>query len=105
MQCGTLVSDGTARCDAHKLKAWTKYSSAPERRRGRALQRDRAALFSREPLCRECSKHGRLAAAVIRDHIVNLAEGGTDTDDNVQPLCQSCSDIKTQAESRRGRGP
>jgi 5-methylcytosine-specific restriction endonuclease McrA len=41
--------------------------------------------------------------ATIRDHIVPLAEGGQDIESNVQPLCQTCSDIKTQAEAARGR--
>ena len=40
----------------------------------------------------------------IRDHIVPLMEGGTDVPENIQPLCQACSDRKTQAEAQRGRG-
>ena len=40
--------------------------------------------------------------ATIRDHIVPLAEGGRDTDDNTQALCEACSDTKTAAESQRG---
>jgi 5-methylcytosine-specific restriction endonuclease McrA len=71
---------------------------------GRKLQLQRAALFAREPLCRECIKYGRISEAVIRDHIVPLAEGGSDDDDNIQPLCRACSDAKTATESARGRG-
>jgi len=40
--------------------------------------------------------------AVIRDHIIPIGEGGTEDDSNIQPLCQSCSDAKTQRESARG---
>ena len=40
--------------------------------------------------------------ATIRDHIIPLAEGGPDTDENTQPLCQACSDRKTASESQRG---
>jgi 5-methylcytosine-specific restriction protein A len=100
--CARLVHDGTVRCAEHKLGTWVK---RPEIKRttGRKLQRQRAALFSAEPLCRECSKIGRVSEAVIRDHIVPLAEGGTDDDDNVQPLCQSCSDAKSAGERTRGR--
>jgi 5-methylcytosine-specific restriction protein A len=67
--------------------------------RGRRLQKLREDLFAREPLCRNC----RRRAAVIRDHVVPLAEGGTDTEDNTQGLCQSCSDVKSHREANRGR--
>jgi 5-methylcytosine-specific restriction protein A len=101
--CAVLVRDGTSRCPQHKAKAWAQApGSETKRRTGRALQRDRAALFSREPLCRECSAAGRVALATIRDHVKPLAEGGADDDSNVQPLCQACSDAKTAAESARG---
>ncbi len=100
-QCGVLVRDGSSRCDAHKAAAWIK-STPYKRESGRRLQRKRAELFAREPLCRECSKHGRVALGEIRDHIIPLAEGGTDVDSNVQPLCKSCSDTKTAGESARG---
>lgn len=100
--CRVLVRDGTSRCALHKLAAWV---GRPEVKRttGRKLQRQRAALFTREPLCRECAKHGLATPAVIRDHIAPLAEGGSDDDGNVQPLCRPCSDAKTAAESARGR--
>ena len=71
--------------------------------RGRALQRRRAALFASEPLCRLCHAQGRTTLATIRDHIIPLAEGGTENDPtNEQPLCQDCSDQKTREESARG---
>lgn len=68
------------------------------------MQRERARLFAREPLCRQCRAAGRTTLATIRDHIVPLMEGGTDVPENIQPLCQACSDRKTQAEAQRGRG-
>lgn len=40
--------------------------------------------------------------ATQRDHIQSLEEGGTDTEDNVQPLCDACHDIKSKAERARG---
>jgi 5-methylcytosine-specific restriction enzyme A len=40
--------------------------------------------------------------ATIRDHIVPLAEGGTDDDLNSQPLCAACHRRKTERESARG---
>ena len=44
-----------------------------------------------------------MTVATIRDHVVPLAEGGEDDEENVQPLCQDCSDAKTREESKRGQ--
>jgi 5-methylcytosine-specific restriction protein A len=76
---------------------------APARIRGRTLQTLRRLLFSREPLCRLCAAAGRTTIATVRDHIVPLAEGGQDSDDNIQPICDDCNKAKTHAESMRGR--
>jgi 5-methylcytosine-specific restriction protein A len=62
----------------------------------------RAALFRAQPFCQQCLTQGHRTVATIRDHIVPLAEGGTDTVSNTQGLCQMCSDRKTHAEARRG---
>jgi 5-methylcytosine-specific restriction protein A len=82
---------------------WRK-SGQVRRISGRRLQRQRDALFRREPLCRACARKGFSTMATIRDHILPLFEGGSDEDANVQPLCQDCSDIKTMAEALRARG-
>lgn len=63
--------------------------------------RDR--LFTKQPLCVRCQEQGRVTIATIRDHTIPLAEGGRDDETNQQPLCQSCSDIKTAEEAKRGR--
>jgi 5-methylcytosine-specific restriction protein A len=103
-RCPVLVTSG--RCDAHggPRKSWQRspYAQGVERLRGPANQKRRKALFMREPLCRECAKAGRVTLATIRDHIVPLSEGGTETIDNEQPLCKPCSDAKTAKESARG---
>src|SRR4051812_18653849 len=91
------------RCHVHPApKPWTQRHQAT-RLRGRANQRRREQLFAREPLCRRCAAQRRTTLATIRDHIVPLAEGGTEDVSNEQPLCQACSDIKTQQEAKRGR--
>ena len=82
---------------------WDATGPKPARIRGAKLQALRAALFAREPLCRVCAEAGRVTLATIRDHIVNLEEGGTEDEANCQPLCQACSDTKTHAESMRGQ--
>jgi 5-methylcytosine-specific restriction protein A len=66
--------------------------------RGRRLQDLRYRLFRGQPFCAHC----HVAVATIRDHVVPLAEGGSEIESNVQALCHECHDRKTQDEARRG---
>ena len=101
--CPALVPSGQARCLIHAPSSAHGWRNDDQRIRGRRLQRLRDQLFTSEPLCRACKAAGRTALATIRDHIVPLAEGGTDEPSNIQPLCRECSDRKTQQEAQRGR--
>jgi 5-methylcytosine-specific restriction protein A len=59
------------------------------------------ALWVKDPRCQVC--HRVVAPhAMIRDHIIPLAEGGQDNETNEQILCFDCSRTKTAEESRRG---
>lgn len=69
---------------------------------GRALQRAREALFAAHKWCVQCEAEGRQTLATIRDHIVPLADGGTEDVGNTQGLCLDCWDVKKEAEARRG---
>lgn len=100
--CSVLVRDGSGRCAKHPKAAWAKKPDATKRITGRKLQRMRAELFTRSPLCVECERNGRVTLATQRDHITPLAEGGEDTDDNTQALCFDCHEAKSKAESARG---
>lgn len=100
-QCGTLVRDGSARCAAHKV-VWLKRKPT-KRITGRRLQAMRADLFSRQPTCEECARHGRVRLATQRDHKVPLAEGGADDRSNEQALCDECHEAKSLAEALRAR--
>jgi 5-methylcytosine-specific restriction enzyme A len=106
-RCPALVRSG--RCEQHargqgRAHGWaTAHGRNVERLRGRALQRARAALFAQEPLCRQCREHGRVTIATIRDHVVPLAQGGTDAPENLAPICAACHQAKTAAETRRGQ--
>ena len=101
--CGALVRDGSGRCAKHPQVQWVKRPTPTKRVTGRRLQALRAALFAEKPLCAECERAGRVALATQRDHIAPLAEGGADDGGNVQGLCESCHDAKSQAEAQRGR--
>lgn len=47
-------------------------------------------VLAAEPLCRSC---GKIATDV--DHIIPRASGGSDSFNNLQPLCRSCHSTKT----------
>lgn len=101
--CAVLVSDSSGRCADHQRPTWTKRVEATKRITGRRLQKMRADLFTREPLCAECKKHGRITPATQRDHVIPLAEGGADDETNEQGLCDACHEIKSLAEAQRAR--
>lgn len=100
-KCGAIACTNPA----HQAVAWRAQSGPPlvTRIRGRELQRRRARLFARSPWCvGDCLALGIQTRATIRDHIIPLAEGGTEDESNEQALCLDCSDEKTEHESRRG---
>lgn len=98
-----MVRDGSGRCSRHQREAWAKKLVATKRITGRRLQAMRESLFRREPLCVECKKAGLVVLATQRDHIVPLAEGGADDQDNEQGLCFDCHESKSLGESLRAR--
>lgn len=75
------------------------FDGSDGRIRGRKGQRLRKDRLAREPLCRHCLASGRTVLATTVDHIIALAFGGTDTDDNCQSLCDECHAVKTAIES------
>ena len=101
--CGVLVRDGGNRCTKHQREPWVKKPIATQRVTGRRLQAMRESLFRRQPLCVECEQLGLVVLARQRDHVVPLAEGGRDDDDNVQGLCVEHHEAKSLAERLRAR--
>lgn len=65
------------------------------RLRGRAAVNRRRRFLQENPLCVECSKEGRVTAATVPDHIQALVNGGEDTWDNLQALCDEHHRAKT----------
>ena len=95
MDCGTRTAKGRTRCQPCLRKIRRKWDRASERRRRErtaegaarrlryAVNRDGAAT------CETCG--GYFAAMGIEiDHIVPLADGGTDSESNIRPLCLNC---------------
>jgi 5-methylcytosine-specific restriction protein A len=69
-----------------------------ERLRGRRGVEQRRRRLQAEPLCRDCKVKGVIRPAVTPDHIKPLAQGGTDTDDNIRCLCAECHDKRTREQ-------
>lgn len=105
--CGTLVRDGTSRCDKHKFVQGSFADRARgtrhERGYGSAWDKIRKRILRRDGgLCQPCLKRDLITPAAQVDHIINKASGGTDDDANLQSICKPCHDAKTARE--RGRG-
>lgn len=67
----------------------------PHKQRMRVLERDSHRCQLR--------LHGCTGRAVEVDHIVPVAEGGSDHDSNLHSVCTECHRVKSQAEALRGR--
>lgn len=86
--------------------AWSK-TSRHERGYGKAHEAMRAHLIATVILCEECTRNVRVRPGTIADHIKPLADGGDDSRDNYQLLCDPCHAAKTIADkgqTQRVRG-
>lgn len=101
--CSALVRDGSGRCPKHPRPEWAKKVTETKRIGGRRRQALRAALFEADPLCAECKKLGRVTLGAERDHIVPLAEGGSEEVSNTQLLCLPCHEAKSLVERQRAQ--
>lgn len=91
-------------CDKHlqsirrQQDSWR--GSAASRGYGSRWRKARAAYLARHPLCAQCARKGRIAAASVVDHIVpHKGDQALFWDvANWQPLCKPCHDAKTARE-------
>lgn len=101
--CTLLAQEGRSRCQAHQQQ------QARARNRGRRTRahpsQGAAALLRRAVnqtgtgTCAHCHR-AFTAAALEVDHRIPLADGGTDTPDNIQLLCRADHATKTADEQR-----
>jgi 5-methylcytosine-specific restriction endonuclease McrA len=78
--------------------------AAKERPRGSAWQKTRQRIAERDGYrCAACGRvwHPQRDHA---DHIAELADGGSNADENLQLLCVECHDAKTREAARARRG-
>lgn len=77
----------------------TSGKTTTERGYGWAWQQARERIITRDfGLCQPCKTMGRTTAFKDVDHIISKASGGTDADENLQCICDSCHKAKTQGE-------
>ena len=69
-------------------------------RGGRAWRKLRDEILARDNYTCQCC--GRVGGRLELDHIVNVAQGGTNDKSNLQILCHTCHKTKTQSESQAG---
>jgi 5-methylcytosine-specific restriction endonuclease McrA len=104
LDCGRLAAPGGSRCQdcARRVQRakTARRQSAPGDGADRRL---RAAV--RAVGAATCAMCGRTvpASMVEVDHIRPLASGGTNTLDNLQPLCVPCHRLKTRQERKGGQ--
>ncbi len=69
---------------------------------GRPWRRKRELILKRDRyLCQPCIRAGRTKVAGEVDHVKPIAQGGTDSDLNLQSICSDCHKAKSQVESKR----
>ena len=107
--CRELTNGGY--CDTHRREANSAYERNNRDKAARAVyatarwSRVRAVQLRSEPMCRHCRERRLLVAATHVDHIVEIADGGSEYDiDNLQSLCKSCHSSKTLRVRHRRQG-
>jgi 5-methylcytosine-specific restriction protein A len=70
-----------------------------ERLRGRALQRQRERVWLRDQgICARCKRITTFPSGFELDHVVALANEGTNEDSNMQVLHHECHEAKTNED-------
>lgn len=95
-------------CEEHKKLTDQQYNLYQRDKKAQSFYRSdewkavKKRHLALEPLCRECSKEGKLVRATMVDHIVPIKEGGAPlADTNLQSLCWSCHSRKSAQEGSR----
>jgi len=106
--CQVLTRASGGYCNEHAdlAKAWaTRQGSG---RGGRPWRRTREEVLKRDSYlcqCEDCKRLGRVRPAHEVDHVVPLAQGGTDSLSNLAAINDDCHRVKTLRESAVGHRP
>lgn len=120
--CSVAIPHGQAHCHLHKKseaerkladdrqrRRWSEAS--PEKREASRLystarwHRLRLSILNDEPLCRHCTEQGLVVPATVVDHVRRHNNDPNLFYDygNLQSLCKSCHDVKTNTVDREQR--
>ncbi len=102
--CNELVFSGSY-CIDHQRKSEQARGNAHARGYGKKWQVKRQEFLDDHPWCIgfPAGIHGReLVPATDVDHIRRRKDGGSDDEENLQPLCHACHSRKTFDEVGRG---
>lgn len=106
--CAALSYSKSGYCDKHvgeDVKEWVK-AVGQTGRGGRPWRRLRSLVLDRDGWlcqCEQCQQRLMPLVAHEVDHIVSLAEGGTDDPENLRAINRDCHRAKSQREAARGR--
>lgn len=98
--CPELIDPGSTLCPrGHGRKPWSTSSRTSKLSGSAQAKRARRILRRDHGICYLCGHPG----ANIADHVIPLAEGGADDENNLRAAHASpCHEAKTEAEKRRG---
>lgn len=102
--CGPGCSDdgiavsGKSRCAAHGGGAWSRVDPSSKHRYDARWRDRRARALREEPTCALCP-----VPATDVDHIIAVADGGTDARENLRGLCNPCHKKHTADQNRQRR--
>ena len=102
LECQRIAPPGNSRCAQCSAKVRRKWDQSSEKRRSTRLSTGEGAArrlrYRINKLgysdCVSCAR--RFVASNIEvDHIIGLAQGGQDIEENLQPMCKSCHYVKS----------
>ena len=102
-RCAQIIH--TKYCNTHKhiqLKVSRETrGTTSQQGYGSMWQKIRKIHLLNHPLCVNCKTHGIVKPAKEVHHIVELKQGGTNENDNLQSLCKSCHSKRTRMSKSR----
>lgn len=107
--CPKLVRPPARFCQDHAAlaskRSWARNRgrSASSRGYGARWRKLRRYKLNLTPLCEECKRRGVVKTATTVDHVKPKSEGGDDSLENLQSLCDACHATKTGKEGARAR--
>ena len=108
--CPNLVEKGHRFCEVHEKQENRNYEKYGRKynakhRYGSAWSRISYKYRGEHPLCEVCLSKGIAVESELVHHKIPIAEGGTNAEDNLQALCNSChSKIHAERGDRWHRG-